>query len=94
MSFIAANSMVVAINLTNRFRFNYSVRVYCYRSQMTSQRGKKQKSAARDEVKCRDFFFFPRYGVFIDLLQYIRMLKRNLFALYIKDGLHDGINLN
>ena len=45
---------------------------------------KEQKSTARDEVECRDFLFFPRYGVFCDLLQYTRTLKRNLFVLYIK----------
>ena len=41
-------------------------------------------SAARDEVECRNFLFFPRYGVFCDLLQYTRTVKRNLFVLYIK----------
>ena len=41
------------------------------------------KKCGKNE-KVRDFLFFPRYGVFCDLLQYIRTLKRNLFALYIK----------
>ena len=57
------------VNLTNRFR-GVSVRVYCNRSQMTSQRGKNQK--ARHETKSSAVTFFPRYGVFFNLLQYTR----------------------
>ena len=39
-------------------------------------------------VECRDFLFFSRYGVFRDLLQYIRTAKSNLFVLYIKSALN------
>ena len=45
---------------------------------------KEQKSTTRDEVECRGVLFFPRYGVFCDLLQHTRTLKRNPFVLYIK----------
>ena len=47
-------------------------------------KSKEWKSTARDEVECRDILLFPRHGVFCDLLQYTRTLKRNLFVLYIK----------
>ena len=53
--------------LTNRFRF--SVRKYCNRSQMTSERVKNKKVRTR-RSRVRDFLFFTRYGVICDLLQY------------------------
>ncbi len=38
--------------------------------------------------ECRDFLFFSRYGVFRDILQYIRTAEWNLFVLYIKTELN------
>ena len=47
----------------------------------------EQKSSERGKVKCRDFLFFARDGVFCDLFHY-RSTKNNLFVLYNKKSLN------
>ena len=65
--------------LTNRLHF--PVRVYCNRSQKTSQRVKNKEY---DKRRSR-LLFFTRCDVFCDLLQYSRSEKCNLFVLYNKN---------
>ena len=63
----------------------FPVRVYCNRSQMTSQRLKKRKYDTR-RSRVRRLLFFTRCNVFCDLLQYTHTEKCYLFVLYNKNS--------
>ena len=64
---------------------NFSVCVYCNRSQMTSQRIKNEN--VRHETKLVEWcLFFTCCDVFYDLLQYTHREKCNIFVLYNKNS--------
>ena len=74
-------SVISVLHLTNGF--HGAVRLFGYRSQMTSKRGKNKKEAHEAQSSV-SLMFLPYFDVLCDLLLKRHTVTWNLFVLYNK----------